>query len=193
MYTNLLKVSQRNAIQLLNEDAFSQALIAPIQASLNAAVTTGQSFTDTLSQLRFIIEGDDTVDGRLISHVKRVAYDSFAISDRAYTNTIATDLGLDWYLYSGGKVKETRCFCDERKRKYFHKNEIKAWGEGKDLGPCGQDGGWQGRNANTDSATIFFYVGGFNCKDSLLPVSIKSVPKEAIDRAIKKGYYTHKN
>ena len=190
LYTNLLKVSQRNAIQLLNEDAFSQALIAPIQASLNAAVTTGQSFSDTLGQLRFIIEGDDKVDGRLISHVKRVAYDSFAISDRAYTNTIATDLGLEWYLYSGGKVKETRCFCDERKRKYFHKKEIQNWGDGKEVGDCGYP--WQGMNANTDSATIFFYAGGYNCKHSILPVSIKSVPKDVIDRAVKKGYYKSK-
>ncbi len=187
MYNNLLKVSQRNAIQLLNEDAFSQALIAPLQASLNAAVTTGQPFTETLSQLRYIIQGDDTVDGRLISHVKRVSYDAFAISDRAYTNTIATDLGLEFYLYSGGKVADTRCFCFERKGKYFHKKEIQNWGDGIGVGDCGKD--WQGKNANTDSATIFFYVGGYNCKHSLLPVSIKSVPQTAIQRAKEKGYY----
>lgn len=187
MYKNVLQNSQRNAIQLLSEDAFTQTLITPIQASLNAAATSNQSFTDTLNQLRYIIQGDEETDGRLTAHVKRVAYDSFAVSDRSYTGTIATDLELEFYRYTGGHVKETRCFCEDRKGKYFHKKEIAGWGEGKGVGECGYP--WQGMNANTDSATIFYYAGGYNCKHSILPVSIKAVPLEVINRAIKLGYY----
>lgn len=188
MYQNVLRNSQRNAISLLSEDAYTQVLITPLQASLQAAVTGQQSFTDTLSQLRYIIQGDEEVDGKLISHVKRVAYDSFAVSDRSYTGTIATDLELEFYRYTGGKVKETRCFCEERKGKYFHRKEIAGWGEGKNVGSCSYP--WQGMNSNTDSVTIFYYAGGYNCKHSILPVSIKSVPIDVINRAKAKGWYS---
>jgi hypothetical protein len=186
VYKSLLKSTQRNAIQLLNDDAFSQVLINPIKETLESSIVNNVSFGDTITNLRYIIEGDETVDGRLISHVKRVAYDSFAVSDRSYTNTIATDLGLEFYRYSGGEIETTRCFCDERAGKYYHRKEIEGWGDGVGVGSCGFP--WAGMNTNTDKATIFFYAGGYNCKHSLLPVSAKSVPQEVKDRAKSKGY-----
>jgi hypothetical protein len=188
LYESILKSSQRNALSLLNEDAFTQVLIGPIKQTLEASITNKVSFSDTLTNLRYLIEGDEEVDSRLMSHVKRVAYDSFAISDRSYTNTIATDLGLEFYRYTGGKIEDTRCFCAERAGKYFHREEIKAWGRGENLGKCKSGDLWQGANPNTDEGTIFFYLGGFNCRHSASPVSKKSVPSEAIQRAKSKGY-----
>jgi len=186
MYESVLKSSQKNTISLLNEDAFTQKLIQPIQQTLESSITNNVSFTDTLNNLRYIIEGDEEVDGALLAHVKRVAYDSFAVSDRSYTNVISQDLGLEFYRYSGGEIETTRCFCEERRGKYFHKKEIEGWGEGKNVGACGFP--WQGMNQNTDKATIFYYAGGYNCKHQILPVSKKSVPKDVIDRAKSKGY-----
>jgi hypothetical protein len=193
LYETVLRSTQRNAIDLLGEDAFTQVLIGPIKQTLEASVTNNISFTETMTNLRYLIEGDEEVDGRLISHIKRVAYDSFAVSDRSYTNTIATDLGLEFYRYSGGKIEETRCFCEQRAGKFFHKKEIELWGEGKNLGVCDTGGGkWAGMNYNTDKGTIFFYAGGYSCKHSILPVSKKSVPSDVIQRAIKAGYYKPK-
>lgn len=187
MYESVLKSSQKNAIELLNEDAFTQKLIQPIQQTLESSITNNISFTDTLNNLRYIIQGDEENLGALTSHVKRVAYDSFAVSDRSYTNIIANDLGLDFFRYSGGEIETTRCFCDERAGKYFHRREIEEWGEGKNIGKCGYP--WAGMNTNTDKSTIFYYAGGYNCKHSILPVSKKSVPKEVIQKAISEGYY----
>lgn len=189
VYESVLKNTQRNAIELLNQDAFTQALNVPLKQALESSITNKQPFNELMESLRVIIRGDGTVDGRLISHVKRVAYDSFAVSDRAYTNTIAVDLGLEFYRYSGGSVDETRCFCSERKGKYFHRKEIEAWGRGEDLGSCGNGGKWAGRNTNTNSSTIFIYCGGYSCKHNLLPVSIKSVPSEVLERARVAGHY----
>jgi hypothetical protein len=186
LYESVLKSTQKNALSLLNEDAFTQTLIGPIKQTLEASITNNISFSETLTNLRYLIEGDEEVDGRLMSHVKRVAYDSFAVSDRSYTNTIATDLGLEFYRYSGGKIEDTRCFCAERAGKFFHRKEIEGWGEGKDVGSCGFP--WQGMNSNTDKATLFYYAGGYNCKHSILPVSKKSVPQDVIQRAISEGY-----
>lgn len=186
LYKSLLKSTQRNAIQLLSEDAFSQKLIIPLKETLESSLVNNVSFADTITNLRYIIQGDDIVDGQLLSHVKRVAYDSFAVSDRSYTNTIATDLALEFYRYTGGKIEDTRCFCKERAGKYYHKKEIEGWGKGVGVGSCGFP--WQGMNTNTDEATIFFYAGGYNCKHSMLPVSEKSVPKADVERVRQKGY-----
>jgi hypothetical protein len=188
VYQSILKSSQRNALSLLNEDAFTQALILPIKQTLESSITNKVSFADTLTNLRYIIEGDEEIDGRLMAHVKRVAYDSFAISDRSYTNTIATDLGLEFYRYTGGKIEDTRCFCAERAGKFFHREEIKAWGRGEKLGKCKSGDLWEGANSNTDEGTIFFYAGGYNCRHSILPVSKKSVPSEVMQRAKAEGY-----
>lgn len=186
LYDSVLRQTQRNAIELLSEDAFTQALITPIKQTLESSITNSVSFADTLTNLRYIIEGDGEIDGRLLSHVKRVAYDSFAVSDRSYTNTIANDLGLEFYRYTGGTVDDTRCFCKERRGKYFHRKEIEGWGEGIKVGSCGYP--WQGMNANTDKATIFLYAGGYNCKHSVLPVSESSVPDADKERAKSLGY-----
>ncbi len=192
LYEQVLKSTQKNAIDLLGEDAFTQKLINPIKQILESSITNKQSFSDTMNSLRYAIAGDDTIDGSMVSYVKRVAYDSFAVSDRAYTNVIAQDLGLEFYKYAGGVIKDSRCFCIERHGKYYHKKEIEAWGDLKDLGKCNTGNGWAGMNAATDKATIFYFVGGYHCLHSLLPVSLKSVPKAVIERNIQSGNYKPK-
>ncbi len=186
-YSDVLKSTQKSAIELLSEDKFTESLINPIQQSLQSSIINGTSFSETVSSLRTTILGDSTIDGKLLSYVKTVAYDAFAVSDRTYTNAVAAELGIEWYRYAGGEVKDTRCFCDERHGRYFHKKEIEDWGRGINVGACGAK--WQGRNAATNASTIFSFAGGYNCKHSILPVSIKSVPKADIERAIKMGYY----
>lgn len=195
IYKTVLRNSQKNALDLLGEDAFTQKLINPLKQILESSITNGQTFAESLKSLRVVIAGDPELetDGALISHVKRVAYDGFAASDRGYTNVIAQDLELEFYRYSGGVIKDSRCFCIERHGKYFHKKEIEEWGMGKNLGKCNiGDGKWAGMNANTDKTTIFYFAGGYNCKHGMLPVSIKSVPKSVIERNIASGNYIPK-
>lgn len=186
-YKQVLEATQKSAIDLLSEDKFTEALITPLQQSLQSSIINGQSFADTVAVLLNTILGNDQIDGKLLSYVKSVAYDGFAVSDRTYTNVIAVSLGIEFYRYAGGEMKDTRCFCEERHGKYYHKKEIEDWGRGVNVGTCGAK--WQGRNTGTNAATIFSFAGGYNCKHSILPVSIKSVPKADIDRAIKLGYY----
>jgi hypothetical protein len=185
IYEEVVKQAQRNTIELLTGDTFTQPLMTPLKELMNTAVMNEGSYYDTLQGLRKIILGNDQVDGKLLSHVKRVAYDGFAISDRTYTSIVAKDLGLDFYRWSGGKIEDTRCFCLERAGKYYHRKEIEAWGDGKEVGNCGHP--WQGMNSLTNKDNIFSLAGGYNCKHSPLPVSEKSVPESVIKRNKEKG------
>ena len=188
---NTILASQKNALSLLGEDAFTQSFITPLSQLLNSSVTTGGSLTDTIDSLREFALGNDEIDGRMVSHVKRIAYDAFTVSDRTYTSAIANSLGLEFYIYRGGKIEDTRDFCNERAGKYFHREEIADWGSGKRC--CGLkypiSDSWQGRNTLTNRTTIFTLAGGYNCKHSIDPVSIKSVPKSVIQRNIDNGNY----
>ena len=186
----ILKNSQRNAFELLAGAQAEQNFIAPIRTQLERAVASGASFKDTMQGVRETVIGNEEADGRLLKYSKQVTWDAFAVSDRAYTNAVAEDLDVEWYSYLGGLVMDSRCFCEARNTQVYHYKEIEAWGRGEDLGDCeNDDGGWQGQMAGTNESTIFIVAGGYNCKHSIMPISIISVPREVILRNIENGNF----
>lgn len=163
-------------------------LTEPIRNTLLEGIATGSGYTDLLNNLQAIITGTDTTEGNLLRYSRQIVSDSLAVTDREFTNIIADDLGLEWYLYAGGEMDTTRCFCDVRNGLYWHQKEIQAWGRFEDLGQCATGNGWAGMMKGTNESTIFAFVGGYNCQHSLLPVSEAIVPQESIERAKSKGY-----
>ena len=161
-------------------------LTEPIRNSLLEGISTGSSYSDLLTNIQTIVTGSDTVEGNLLRYSRQIVSDSLAITDRQFTGIIADDLGLEWYLYAGGKMKTTRCFCDVRNGLYFHYKEIEGWGRGEGVGSCGFP--WAGMYSGTNESTIFAFVGGYNCQHSLLPVSEAIVPDADIQKAKLKGY-----
>lgn len=186
----LVRNSQRDAFELLAGQAAEQNFIVPIKAQLDRAVSSGASYAETVKGIRTLVEGDEDIDGNLLRYSKQISWDAFALSDRAYTNATADEVEIEWYLYSGGIVEDSRCFCVERDRQYFHYKEIEAFGNGEDLGECNTgDGEWQGQMKGTNSATIFIVAGGYNCRHTWSPVSISVVPKDVILRNLYNGNY----
>ena len=179
LYDSSLKLSQKNAIELLSKDIVAGGLIGEIKTILNTSVTTGQSFAQAVTSLRSAIEGNADIDGSMLRYVKTTAYDAFAVADRQYMEVVTQDLGLEWYLYFGDVIRDSRQFCIDRVGRYFHRQEVEGWGKIKD---------WQGRNYNTNPSTIFTYLGGYNCKHSLMPVRMEEVPPSAIKRAMNKKF-----
>lgn len=186
----LVKNSQKITFDLLAGTPAEANFITPIRSQLEQAVATGASQKDTIVGIREFVEGTPEADGRLLRYSKQISWDAFAISDATYTNAIAEDLGVEWYRYSGGLVKDSRCFCIERDRKYFHFKEVDAWGRGEDLGICDNgDGTWAGMNAATNESTIWSYRGGWRCSHTLSPVSIVIVPRDVILRNMDNGNF----
>lgn len=183
--------SKVQAFELLAGAPAEQNFIAPIRAQLEQAVSSGASYSDTIKGIRETVEGTETTDGRLLRYSKQVSWDAFALSDRAYTNAVSEDLDIEWFRYSGGIVKDSRCFCELRDRQFFHYKEIEAWGRGEDLGECNTgDGTWAGQMKGTNEATIFIVAGGYSCRHTLSPVSIVIVPKDVILRNMSNGNFT---
>lgn len=153
-------------------DSTNQYLSNPTREALSSAIQSGASRQDLIDTLRIIVQGDSEIDGRLLRSTRLVVSDAFAINDAAVSELIAENLGLEWYLYTGGLIDTTRPFCKSRNGKYFHKTEVESWANLT----------WNGKMPNTDSSTIFLTRGGYNCQHSLLPVSESVVPKSDVQR-----------
>ena len=116
---------------------------------------------------------------KLTSYVTRYARDSMAIFDNTYTQLIAKDVEVEYWEFTGGSLKDSRCWCLARKGRVYTTEEIRSWGRGENNGSCGND--WQGKNPATTEATIFAYRGGFNCIDSFIPRDPSYVDKKLVN------------
>lgn len=171
LYEDAFNASINSAVDLLNGNSIDQQFIKPVKDLLTQSMTTKTGYTEMVSKLSDLVAGGET-GGLLEQYIGLIARDSFAVTDRTYTNVISGDIGYEYFLYSGGELKTSREFCTERHGEIFHKSEIESW--------ASED--WQGKNPDTTEGTIFVLVGGYNCIHSLLPVPTDEVPQEVLDR-----------
>lgn len=177
---SLVTVSQRRAVDLLAGATLETNFLEPLADAITRAVTTGADWTDTLRLLRREVVGDAEYQGKLARHVKQVAWDALAVADRSYAAAVARELETEWWYYSGGELPTSREFCLERKDKYWHTEEVRAWARLT----------WAGKMEGvTTPDTIFDLLGGWNCRHTLMPVSAEVVPAEDRARAATAGYW----
>jgi len=123
--------------------------------------------------LRKFIEGTETEAPFLNRYIKQTTNDAVMTFNAEYIQTISDDLGVEYYLYAGTLIADSRPFCEARSGRFFTTEEVQKWASLK---------GWQGRMAGTNSSTIFIYRGGYNCRHQLWPVA-----KEQYEAAKEKG------
>lgn len=173
-----IKSLQKQTIEGLESTLLNEGLAAnvkqPLLNILNQNVNGGGSFSGMLDQVRGYIRGVDGKQGSLQKHARTWTADALFNYSRSYQQAVSSDLGLEFYFYSGGIVKDSRDFCRERHDQHFHQKEIEQWA------PLD----WQGRNPNTTESSIFIYAGGFSCRHSMIPVHKSTVPQEVKDRAL---------
>jgi hypothetical protein len=166
---------QKQTIASLETTLFNEGLESQIKRPLMDVIyqniNSGGQFSGFLDQVKGFVKGSD-VDGKLLSYVRTLTRDALFNYARAYQQSVTNDLGLVWYFYLGGADKTSRDFCLEHVDQYWHESEIKEWPKLD----------WAGKRPDTTESSIWIYLGGSNCKHSLVPVSDVVVPKEVIDR-----------
>lgn len=181
--------SKKTAVDLLANTAVSENSTL-LKETLNNAITNNTNVLDLQKILEQQVVGTDGKLGALSKYAKQQAGDLFNIADANYTMAISKEFGTEFYYYAGGEIETTRCFCEQRHGKTFHKKEIEAWGNGETtvggLKSCGYP--WDGFRAGTDSSTIFIYKGGWECRHTLVPRGINETPIDVIQRALDAGY-----
>jgi hypothetical protein len=178
-----IKAVQRQALADIETSLLNEGLAAqiknPLSQLLNQNINSGGSFAGMLEQVRTFIKGGDN-EGKLLRHVKTIVRDVLFNYSRTYQSAVAADLGMEFYLYTGGIIQTSRPWCRERAGNYYHHREIELW--------AGES--WAGKRPDTTESSIFTYAGGYSCLHQILPVSTFMVPADVIQRATEKGFYT---
>ncbi len=160
------------------QDGLKSQVINPLSQILNQNVNSGGSFTGFQEQIKDYILGNSKVEGRALSYTRTYLMDSMFTYARTFQQAITNDLGLEFYLYSGGLIDTSRPFCIERAGKYFHHKEVESWASLQ----------WSGKKSGTTESSIFLFAGGHVCQHEIIPVSKLIVPADVIDRAKDAGY-----
>jgi len=179
---------------VLSASSLDSLLLNDVRNTLVESVGANARFGDTFDALQNLVTGSTEDEGLLLRRSRQIVSDTFATTDRAYTQLISEELGYKWFRWLGGKMKTTRCLCLNLDRKFLSKGEIEAIGRGNldiipELSKCKTSNGWAGRMKGTNSKTIFTTAGGYNCQHSILPESTFAVPKKDIQRAIANGTF----
>jgi hypothetical protein len=191
----LYQLNRATAIEgVLSNAALDDMLLKDVRATLFEAVGSNARFGNTYDALQNLIVGDAEREGQLLRYSRQIVSDTFATTDRAYTQLISEEHGFQWFRWLGGKMKTTRCLCLNLNGRYLSKGELEKIGSFElsvipELASCRTGNGWAGAMPNTNSQTIFTVAGGYNCQHSILPVSTFGVPKVDIDRAIANGTF----
>lgn len=145
-----------DTVDLLKGVGMEANLLQPIKDILRQNITTGGSYKNLQKQLLQTVNSD-----KVKRYVGQITNDAIMGYERNYMITIAQDLKMNYYLYQGTEKNSTRPFCQSKVGKFFTADEVKNWA----------DMSWEGKRIGTNQATIFYFVGGYNCRHRLLPVS----------------------
>lgn len=99
-------------------DSFSQTVINAI---------TGQTGVKNLVEtLEMQITGGENL-GLMQRRLNGFAHDVFNQYDRGYAGNMAKEFDMQFFVYEGGLVEDTRDFCREQNGRVFHISETEAW------------------------------------------------------------------
>ena len=164
LYREVLRSSVTATQESLLGAGIDENVINPTIQVVRNAVSGNSSYSDLTKELRVLIEGDEEVLGGLMRYSKQIATDGINQFNANYNNSVAQDLGLEWYYYAGSKRKTSRPFCKKYAGKYFHKKEVEDFGNRKDLDGSNLCGGpsksnlCAGRVKGTNKSNIFFII-----------------------------------
>jgi hypothetical protein len=139
-----------------------QTLKKEVKSSLLKAITNGKPVGEMTNQLRKIIIGNEKVKGGLVKHFDAYVRDTYTQFDSTSSSLMATGLGVKAFIYQGGKIKSSRCFCKERDGKVITIDEAQDWSDllGEDCGPI-----WDEKVDGKYIPTT--HRGGVNCRHTL--------------------------
>lgn len=178
-----LKSLQKQSISqlesLLANEGLESQVKQPILNILNQNINTGAKFSDLNQQVKDFIIGNVEREGRLKSYASQITYDTLYNYSRALQEAISTNSNLQFIVYLGGLVKDSRDFCIEKAGNYYHYKEVEEWASGD----------WAGKRSGTTESAIFIFAGGYRCEHQIIYVSEFVVPNDVIQRAKELGFY----
>lgn len=112
--------------------------------------------------IKFVVEGTEEVNGALSRHLNTSLMDAYQSHDRNTGSEIALAIDISAFIYSGGLIGSSRCFCDSNNGKVFTRQEANKWKSklNTDCGPI-----WnEEKDGDYDPIER---MGGYGCRHSV--------------------------
>jgi hypothetical protein len=165
-----------STVESLTESGINETLVKKASKIIADNIKSGRNFTDMTKELEDYIKGNDKVEGRLTSYSKQIINDTMSQYAGNYTKLVTDDLGLEWFEFVGGLMRDSRPMCIKlHKKHWIHQSEFTGITNGI---VDGEDVSTQGFIDGTDASNFQIYRCGYNCQHLVVPVSELAVPKE---------------
>lgn len=176
-----------DTVSALTQQGLDVAVTNRISLIIQNNINTGSKYTDMVKQLSTFIKGDKENLGAYEKHVGQITTDAINTYSANYNKAVTDDLGLEWFMYVGALVGDSRDLCEELvKQKYVHESELPKIVQGYVNNirvPIYQKTGLPyGMIPGTNATNFQSRRGGFRCNHQLMPILEARVPKEIRDR-----------
>jgi hypothetical protein len=184
--SELKKQAIIGVVNNLTENGLNANVIDKVKDILRKSITTGGSYSSLSQSLTNFIIDNKSGEGQLVKYTKQITTDALNQFSGQYTQLISSDLGYEWFRYSGSNIETTRPFCLAcTERKYFHISELPNVLKGKFQEFVKYNGAVNPKTdlpygfiPNTDVSNFMINRGGYNCGHQWRPVSEDLVPME---------------
>jgi len=177
------KQAIESLIDKLTESGIQTNITNGIEDILRKNITTGGSYSELDTILENNIIENGTGEGNLQRYTKQITTDSINQYSAQYTQIVSSDLGFEWYRYSGSNIQTTRPWCLAcTKKLYIHISEFPAlirgdFPEFEEFDGKLYKGLPAGMYPDTNVSNLTIYRGGYNCGHQLRPVTESLVPE----------------
>jgi hypothetical protein len=166
-------------------DSFARVddMVTGVNELVIKAVTSQSNMSTLISGLEEYITGGDNM-GAMERKLKGFAHDIYQQYDASYSVNMADEFGLNYFIYMGGVIEDTRDMCREFNNMIFNKDEVDFWKtwtpakayrisefKQKDVYAVPSYINYAGYNPLSDR-------GGYNCRHSLAWISDEMALKQ---------------
>lgn len=152
-----------------------RTLLTELKQTIIRNVTGQQSLTDFKNSIKEKIIGNETVTGGFEKYYRQFAYDTYQEYDRAYSKQMADEFKMNYAIYQGGLIKDSRDFCRDHENHVYIRSEIDNFGKWtyakaeniKEFHDSGDHKGIPSYISKFPNYDPFTHCGGFQCRHSL--------------------------
>lgn len=155
-----------------------------IKQALTSGIVGNVSLAELKSNLQAVIVGNEKVNGSLTRYFETNVIDTYNAYDRSLSTNFASSLGLNAFIYAGGKIKSSREFCRSHDGKVYTREEAEQW---KNI--LNEEDGPIWNESKDGTYDPFRQMGGYRCRHSVDWISEKEAIRRRPDL---KGYFEAK-
>ena len=138
-------------------------------------VTSTAGLQDFQKGMKEIIQGTKEVPGAVTRYFNQYTSDIYNQADSAMNNVYAEAMELEYFVYFGTIMEDSRCFCIKRAGRVFHKSDADNWINDKSLIKGYRDGKYP--------YSPLIDRGGFNCRHSIAYISKQMAEYKGYNKA----------